>query len=52
MVLTGIGLIAVSGDPDLAPVLAIVGAALFCGAIIKAAIAATRAAKDSSALHH
>ena len=49
MGLTGVGLIAASGDPDLSPLLIIVGSALSFGALIKATIAATRAAKDVSA---
>jgi hypothetical protein len=50
MGLTGVGLIAASGDPDLSPLLIIVGSALSFGALIKATIAANRAAKDVSAL--
>ena len=45
MGLTGVGLVAASGDADLAPLVIIVGSALWCGALIKATIAATRAAK-------
>jgi hypothetical protein len=52
MGLTGVGLVAASGDPDLAPLVIIVGSALWCGAFIKATIAATRAAKDVSALQN
>ena len=44
--LTGVGLVAASGDPDFAALVIIVGSALWCGALIKATIAATRAAKD------
>jgi len=50
MGVTGIGLIASSGNSDLALLVIIVGSALWCGAIIKATIAATSAAKDVSAL--
>jgi len=46
--LTGIGLVANARNPDLAKVLIIVGSALWCGALIKATIASTRAAKAAS----
>lgn len=49
MGLTGVGLIATSDNADLALLLIIVGSALWCGALIKATIAATRAAKDHDA---
>jgi len=52
MGVTGIGLIASSGNADLALLLIIVGSALWCGAIVKATIAATRAANDVSALEN
>jgi hypothetical protein len=52
MGLTGVGLIAASGNPDLAPLVIIVGLALSFGALIKATIAANRAAKDVSALQN
>ncbi len=50
MGVTGIGLMASSGNSDLALLLIIVGSALWCGATIKATIAATRAAKDVTSL--
>ena len=50
MGVTGVGLVATSGNSDLALVVIIVGSALWCGAIVKAAIAANRAAKGVTAL--
>jgi len=47
--LTGVGLVATSGDPDVAALLIIVGLALGCGALIKATMAATSAAESVSA---
>ncbi|MDX2382210.1 MAG: SdpI family protein [Acidimicrobiia bacterium] len=52
MVVTGVGLMAASGSSDIALLLIIVGSALWCGAIVKATMAATRAAKDVSALEN
>ena len=49
MVVTGVGLLAASGNSDLALLLIIVGSALWCGAIVKATMAANSAAKDVSA---
>jgi len=50
MGVTGVGLVAASGNSDLALLLLIVGSALWCGAMIKATIAAIRAARNISAL--
>ena len=52
MGVTGVGLMATSGNSDLALLVIIVGSALWCGAIVKATIAAHRAAKGVTALQN
>jgi hypothetical protein len=47
MGMSGIGLVAVAGNPDLSQLLMLIGAALWSGALIKATVAAIKAAKET-----